>query len=94
METMDLFAIILISAVIIFENKVRGQISEHIFGPNRGYCLYIRILIRIFIGLELACNGCWAPSWSASSFPLTSGQQTSDPGKIQKYWTSFGIRHA
>ena len=34
-------------------DNVRGQISEHIFAPNEGYCLYIRILS---IGMELACN--------------------------------------
>ena len=30
-------------------DNVRGQISEHIFAQNEGYCLYIKI--RIFKGL-------------------------------------------
>ena len=27
-------------------DDVRGQISEHIFAPNEGYCLYMHIYLK------------------------------------------------
>ena len=29
-------------------DNVSGQISEHIFAPNEGYCLYIILLLLFF----------------------------------------------
>ena len=53
-------------------DNVRGQISEHIFAPNEGYCLYNRLVSRrpscyivtTLLGLVLFFNGNRFEEWS------------------------------
>ena len=43
-------------SALLGPDNVRGQISEHIFAPNEGYCLYI--CMYIFVCMFICMNTC------------------------------------